>query len=113
MESILDSTKKALGITFEDDSFDDTLIMFINSALMSVQQLGIGPKTGFIITSSEDIWEDLLGARNDLEGVKLYISMKVRLAFDPPQNGFLVEAINNQLTELEFRLNIQAEGGPI
>jgi len=113
LESILNTTKKSLGITIEDESFDTDLVMHINSALMSVQQLGIGPINGFFITDGDDIWEDLLGDRVDLEGVKLYIALKTRLSFDPPQNSFLVEAIKNQCTELEFRLNIQAEGGPI
>lgn len=113
MESILDSVKKSSGIVLTDTNFDDDLILQINAALMTVQQLGIGPIEGFIISSNEDLWEDLLGSRTDLEAVKLYIALKVRLAFDPPQNSFLVEAIKTQLTELEFRLNIQAEGGPI
>lgn len=113
MASILNTTKTALGITVEDTNFDSDLLMHINSALMAVQQLGIGPIEGFLISSEADDWEDLLGARLDLEAVKLYIYLKVRLAFDPPQNSFLVEAIKNQITELEFRLNVQAEGGPI
>lgn len=113
MESILNTLKKPLGVPIEMTNFDDELIMHINSALMSVQQLGIGPITGFSISSSEDIWEDLLGDRLDLEGVKTYLYLKVRLVFDPPQNSFLVEAIKSQITELESRLNTQAEGGPI
>ena len=112
MESILNSTKKSLGIVIDDTNFDDELILHINSALMTVQQLGIGPITGFVISDSDDVWSDLLGDRTDLEAVKLYLYLKVRLAFDPPQNGFLVDAIKNQITELEFRLNVQAEGGP-
>jgi len=109
--SILTSIKKSVGITSTDTSFDDDIIMYINSALMSVNQLGIGPSTGFYITSDEEEWADLLGDRIDLEAVKIYISLKVRLAFDPPQNSFLVDAIKNQILELEFRLNVQAEGG--
>lgn len=113
MASILNTIKKSLGITIEDTNFDDEIIMHLNSALMSAQQLGIGPITGFLVTSTDEEWADLLGDRTDLEAVKLYLAFKVRLAFDPPQSGFLVEAIKNQITELEVRLNIQAEGGPI
>jgi len=112
-ESILTSIKKLVGTAEADTSFDTDIIMNINSALMSLQQLGVGPETGFYISSSEDIWADLLGDRIDLEAIKIYIYLKVKLIFDPPQNSFLVEAIKNQLTELEFRINIQAEGGVV
>jgi len=111
-ESILSSTKKLLGIGESDTSFDTDIIMGINGALMALQQLGVGPSTGFYISSAEDLWEDLLGDRIDLEAVKIYVYFKTKLMFDPPQNSFLVESIKNQITELEFRINIQAEGGP-
>ena len=109
MVSILTSIKKLLGIVNTDTNFDDDIIMNINSALMSVNQLGIGPSTGFYISSDIEEWQDILGDRIDLEAIKIYVYLKVRLAFDPPQNSFLVEAIKNQITELEFRLNVQAE----
>lgn len=110
-DSILTSTKKLLGIGATDTSFDTDILMGINSALMSLQQLGVGPSTGFYISSADDLWEDLLGDRIDLEAVKIYVYLKTRLIFDPPQNSFLVESIKNQITELDFRINIQAEGG--
>jgi len=112
VESILTSIKKLLGIEESFTNFDTDIIISINSALMSVQQIGIGPSNGFSITSSKEIWKDLLGDRKDLDAVKTYIYLKTRLVFDPPQNSFLVDSIKNQLTELEVRLNIQAEGGP-
>lgn len=111
VDSILTSIKKLLGITEEDTSFDTDIIMFINSAIMALQQLGVGPSTGFCIYSKEDVWEDLLGDSVSLEAAKIYVFLKVRLVFDPPQNSFLVEAIKNQIEELAFRINIQAEGG--
>ena len=111
IESILISTKKLLGIAASDISFDTDILMGINSALMSLNQLGVGPDTGFYISSDADMWSDLLSERIDLEAVKIYVYLKTKLVFDPPQNSFLVEAIKNQLTELEFRINIQAEGG--
>jgi hypothetical protein len=111
IESILTSIKKLLGIAEADTSFDTDIIMDINSAIMALQQLGVGPTTGFYISSSADLWTDLLDDRIDLEAAKIYIYHKVRLVFDPPQNSFLVDSIKNQITELEFRINVQAEGG--
>jgi hypothetical protein len=109
MDSIFTSIKKLLGGSEEDTNFDTDIIMDINSALMSVNQLGIGPDTGFVITGKNEIWSQLLGDRKDLEGVKTYIFLKVKLMFDPPSSSFVLESINNQITEFEWRLNSQAE----
>lgn len=110
VESILTSIKKQLGIEADYTNFDEDLIMNINSVLMIVNQLGIGPSAGFHITDSTKTWADIFGVRNDLYALKTYIYLKVRLMFDPPQMGYLVESIKDQCTELEWRLNVQAEG---
>lgn len=107
--SILNSIKEALGVGTEASPFDGELVMHINTVLMRSFQLGVGA-TPFRITSDEEEWSDLLGDREDLDGIKTYVYLKVKLLFDPPQNSFLVEAIKNQIAELEFSLNIQAEG---
>ena len=109
MENILDSIKKLLGIDEADLNFDQELIMHINSVFMVLNQLGVGPVGGFKISSNEETWTDFVGARLDLESVKSYIYLKVRLLFDPPQNSFLVESINKQIQEYEWRLNVQVE----
>lgn len=109
--SILTSIKNLLGITSMDTNFDPEITIHINSAFMALQQLGVGPSTGFYISSDEETWTDLLINRKDLEAVKTYIYLKVRLVFDPPQNSFLVDSIKNMITELEFRINAQVEGG--
>ena len=113
MESILTSIKKLLGPEEDNTQFDDDIIIFINGAIMRLNQLGIGPSTGYAITGKDNKWSELIGARKDLDAVKTYIYLKVRLVFDPPQSGFLVDAIKGQITELESTLNIQAEGGII
>lgn len=107
--SILNSIKEALGVGTAASPFDGELTMHINTVLMRSFQLGVG-ETPFRITSDEEEWDDLLGDREDLEGIKTYVYLKVKLLFDPPQNSFLVEAIKNQIAELESCLNIQAEG---
>ena len=112
-ESILTSIKKLLGPEEDDTNFDTDIIMHINTALMRLNQLGVGPSTGYSITSKEQVWSDFLGDRKDLEGVKTYVYLKTRLVFDPPQSGFLVDSIKEQIKELESTLNIQAEGGAI
>ena len=109
MESILDSIKKLLGIDEADLNFDQELIMHINSVFMVLNQLGIGPVEGFKISSNEEVWTDFVGTRLDLEAVKSYIYLKVRLLFDPPQNSFLVGSIEKQIEENEWRLQVQVE----
>lgn len=108
MENILDSIKKLLGIDETDLNFDQELIMHINSVFMVLNQLGVGPVEGFKI-SNEEIWTDFVGTRLDLESVKSYIYLKVRLLFDPPQNSFLVGSIEKQIEEHEWRLQVQVE----
>lgn len=111
--SILTSIKKLLGIEAEYTHFDQDIIIYINSAFMGLNQLGVGPITGFRIADATATWEDFMGDRLDIEGVKSYVYLKTRLTFDPPQTGYLVDAIKDQIKELEWRLNVQAEGGII
>jgi hypothetical protein len=73
MDSMLITIKRLLGISETDEHFDIDVITNINSTLVKVQQLGIGPSTGFRITSKDEEWSDLLGDRLDLESVKTYI----------------------------------------
>lgn len=113
MESILTSIKKLLGIEPEDTHFDSDIIMSINMAFMSLNQLGIGPETGFVITGKDEVWTDLIGARKDVEAVKTHIYLKVRLVFDPPASGFLIDAIERQIKESEWRINIQVDKLPV
>lgn len=109
MESILTSIKKLLGIAEEYAHFDDDIIMHINSAFMTLQQLGVGPSDGFIISSDEQVWNDFLGDTKKLEAVKSYVYLKAKLIFDPPTSSFVLESINRQIQEYEWRLNVQAE----
>lgn len=110
MESILDTIKKMLGIEIDYTHFDLDIITSINSVFMNLQQIGVGPKDGYHIQDSTNKWEEYTTAK-DLEAIKTFIYLKVRLIFDPPANAFLVDAIERQLKELEWRLNVQVEGG--
>ena len=109
MDSILTSVKKMLGIEPEYTHFDPDVILNVNSVLLSLNQIGVGPNTGFVITGIDEKWADLLGTRIDLEAVKTLIYLKVRLLFDPPTSSFVLEAIERQITEFEWRLNVQIE----
>lgn len=104
INSILGSVKQMLGIDQSDTSFDNELIMHTNGALMIMTQLGVGPSGGFMITSASEEWTDLLGDRTDLNLVSTAVYLRVRLIFDPPQNSFLVAAIEEQIAEYDWRI---------
>lgn len=111
--SIRVTIKKMLGLDPSYEAFDVDVTVAINSALMTLCQLGVGPSTGFYISSDTETWEDLIGNRADLEGIKEYVYLKTRLMFDPPSNSFIVTAFNDRIKELEWRLNVQVEEVPI
>lgn len=109
MESILTSIKKLLGIAEEYEHFDADLIMDINSVFSILTQIGVGPSEGFSIENSSAIWNDFTHGDKNLEPVKSYIYLKVKLLFDPPTSSAVMESINRMISELEWRLNVSAE----
>lgn len=113
MDSILGSIKKLLGIQPEYTAFDEDLIIHINSVFVILNQLNIGPSDGFFIMDSDTTWEDYMTDINQAL-VRSYVYLKVRLLFDPPGSGVLVENINRMISELEWRLYLEgdtSEGG--
>lgn len=109
MESILTTIKQMLGIPEEETHFDQDVKININTAFMRLQQLGVGPNAGFYIADKTKVWSDFLNDSTDLEGVKTFIYLKVRLIFDPPSTSFVLESIERQIKELEWCLNVQVE----
>lgn len=109
MDSILTSIKKLLGITEEYENFDQDIIMHINSAFMILNQLGVGPKSGFSISDKSSTWNEFIPESSNLEAVKTYVHLKVKLMFDPPLSSTVIEAIKSQINELEWRLNVSVD----
>lgn len=110
MDSILTSIKKLLGITEEYTQFDQDIIIHINSVLMILRQLGVGPEDGFSIKDKSNTWSEFIPATDGkFESVKTYVYLKVRMVFDPPTSSIVAEAMNKTISELEWRLNVSAE----
>lgn len=109
MDSILNSVKKSLGIDSEYTHFDPDIILGINSTFMNLNQFGVGPEAGFSISGSEETWSLFLGEATNLEAVKSYMYLKVRLLFDPPSTSFVIEAMERMIQEYEWRITVQAE----
>lgn len=108
MDSIFNTIKKLLGISEEDPSFDQDLIVQINSVFSILQQLGVIEGTGIVITGPDETW-DLVIMDPRLEMIKTYVQIKCRLIFDPPTSSFVLEAYNQQAKEFEWRLREAAE----
>lgn len=108
IDSILSSVKKKLGILEDYTHFDEEIILDINTSFMTLNQLGIGPEEPFMITGATEIWDDFIEDR-PIEAVKSYIPLKVRLLFDPPQQSFMLNSVQDRIAELEFRMMVQAE----
>lgn len=109
MDSILNSIKKLLGITEEQTDFDTDIIIHINTVFGILNELGVGPENGFTIEGASETWDDYITDKRQFEKVKTYMYLKVRLYFDPPQNSSLSKAMEQQISELEWRLNVTAE----
>jgi len=108
-ESIVVTVKKMLGLDLDYDVFNSDVIVLINAALMSLTQLGIGPKEGFTVTDYTQTWSDFLVNGILLEAAKMYVFLKVKVTFDPPSSSTVLETYKQQISELEWRLNVQAE----
>ena len=109
MESILTSIKKLLGIEEEYTQFDADIIMHINAVFLNLTQLGVGPSEGFLIEDDTAIWEDFIGNSSQLQAVKTYMYLKVKLLFDPPLSSSVTESMNRMIAELEWRLNVAVD----
>ena len=108
-ESILTSIKKLLGITENDTNFDTDIIIHINSVFMVLNQLGVGPSEGFRIEDKYSTWDEYITEDNDLDAVKTYMYLKLKLLFDPPLSSSVLEANKQLINELEWRLNVQVK----
>ena len=108
-ESILDSIKKMLGIVSSCTDFDQTIINHINSAFMALSQLGVGPDNGYRIRNNSNTWNEYYNDAENIDSVKEYIYLKVKMVFDPPINGSIIESYKETIRELEWRLMIQKE----
>lgn len=108
--SILNSTKKILGIGAEYTPFDLDILTHINSTFSILDQLGVGPEGGFFIEDSGPEWDALGLPANQLNLIRTYVFLRVRLLFDPPTTSFLLEATKEQLQEYEYRISLIREG---
>lgn len=109
-DTILGSVKKLLGISEKDEAFDLDIVININSVFSTLYQIGVGEEEHPYIMDGTSTWGEVFSNRTDLvDFIKLYTYLKVRVIFDPPTSSFVLDALNKQIQELEWRIQIQAE----
>ncbi len=103
---VLTDVKQMVGASIYDDSFDVNIVIAINSTLAVLSDIGISEVDDVRINIGDTkTWDELLGGRTDIEYVKSYIYLKVKMLFDPPSSSALLDAYNRQIAEFEWRLN--------
>lgn len=108
--SILSDIKKYCHVAPEDDSFDDELVLYLNGLFRRLYTLGIG--TGdFHITDGSELWTDLLPEAEEqkLHDVKTYIGLRTRKIFDPPTSGIQMQALDEEIKEAGWILNVESD----
>lgn len=112
MESILTSVKKLNNVTEECETWDGDFIIHINTVLMDLREMGVGPSAGFMIFDKSTIWTDFVRDITKVVAVKTYVGLRVRMLFDPPTSSSHIDAINRQIEKCEWMINHAAEQGP-
>lgn len=107
--SILNGTKKILGLDPDYVAFDHAIITHINTAFSTLTQIGVGPSEGFMIEGVRETWDDFLCGDPRFNFVQSYVFLKVKMLFDPPTASYAIDAAERQLTQLEYRLNLESE----
>jgi len=105
---ILSDIKTMLGIR-DVDAFDAELIIYINSAFSLLRQLGVGPDPQLVISDDATDWSVFEEQFKNIEMVKEYVYLSVKIIFDPNATGHVLEAFKNRLEELTWRLIVSVE----
>lgn len=107
MESILITVKKFLNLDQEHEFFDPEIIMLINSAFATLDQ--IGEYSVFKIEDKSSKWSDYTEDVNLQSLVKEYICIKVKQSFDPNASSNISQIYSERIAELEWRINAYAD----
>lgn len=108
--SILQTTKKLLGISPDDDAFDTDILIDINTAFDRLTTLGIGPEEGFRITDDSTTWNEYLTDGKLIDSVKDYIFFSVKMMFDNAgTSSFVMDAYQKQIDKLEWLFTVKSD----
>lgn len=106
MSDVITDVKQMVGASIYDNSFDVNIVIAINSVLAVLSDIGISEVDNIRLDIGDIVsWDELLLGRTDIEYIKSYIQLKVKMLFDPPSSSALLDAYNRQIEEFEWRLN--------
>lgn len=103
-QNIFQTIKKMIGFEGDYDAYDIDILVQINVAFETLYQIGLEQEVDEITKETE--WSDLEVESPVLSMIKNYVYMKVRHAFDPPASSSVMKAIEDQIKEMEWRLNV-------
>ena len=86
-DSILETIVSGLGLEVDESAFNPEIIMYVNSALLTVYQNGAG--TPLVVKSNVETWDNFkdplqVEGNKMFEQIKLYVMLKTKIIFDPP-----------------------------
>ena len=108
-DSILMTIRKLVCGNPYADHFDTDLLVHINACFSILNQLGVGPENGFVVTDETQSWSSYSDNERILNMVKTYVTLKVKKIFDPPLTSSVLEAMDKEIKELEWRLNVAVD----
>ena len=112
-DSILLTIKPLVNVELDDHDFDTDILVGINTALSVLSQVGVGPMGGLIVEDETATWSDLY-TDDRLSMVRTFVHIKTKLIFDPPTNSAVLKALEEQASELIWRIEVakdMIEGG--
>ena len=108
-DSILMTIRKLVCGNPYADHFDTDLLVHINACFSILNQLGVGPENGFVVTDETQSWSSYVTDNYILNMVKTYVTLKVKKIFDPPLTSSVLEAMDKEISQLEWRLNVAVD----
>ena len=111
MDVILRTISKLLdadGLEGTDRYYDPDVLIHINTFLLDLYQVGIGPK-GFVVDENTT-WSDYLGEQLPyLNAVKDYLYLQTKLILDPPASSSTQQSYKDVSERILIRLREQVE----
>ena len=109
ISKILDTIKFMMDISDDDDSFDNSLLVHINSAISALTQLGVPKPTPNFKVDKNTTW-DTYTQNPDLESIKSYIYIKTLMVFDGANiKPAHQKACEQTLAEYEYRIRVAVD----
>ncbi len=109
MDSILETMLTLAGDSPSMPAYKTDIMLYTNGLFGRLKNLGVGPKEGFYITGEEETWDDFMEEGPERAAVQSYMTFKIKLMFDPPQNSTVLQSYERLAAEFEWNAQMDAE----